>query len=50
MAKYVKTTRGLIPMEDYLEIAAMKYGYDSYEQLKNDGLGIDVSENDIIEK
>lgn len=46
--KYVKTNIGNVPYEDYLEMEASRYGYDSYEAMKKDGLGIDISEKDII--
>ena len=46
--KYVRTNIGNVPYEDYLEMEASKYGYDSYEDMKKDGLGIDISEKDII--
>lgn len=48
--KYVKTTRGLIPLDDYLEICAMQHGFHSYEELKEDGYSIEIPESDIIEK
>lgn len=48
--KYVKTTRGIIPMEDYLEIHAVQHGFHSYEELKEAGYSIEIPESDIIEK
>ena len=36
----VKTNYGEIPIEDYLEMEASSYGYDSYEELYNDGYRI----------
>lgn len=47
--KYVKTNIGNVPLEDYLDIKASQYGYDSYEDLVADGARIDVAEEDIIE-
>lgn len=44
MKQYVKTTCGTMPLEDYLDITAMKYGYSSYEELKEDGLSIEIPE------
>lgn len=48
--KYVKTTRGLIPLDDYLEICAMQHGFHCYEELKEEGYSIEIPESDIIEK
>lgn len=48
MAQYIKTNQGLIPYEDYLDIMAYQYGYDSYQDLRAEGLIIVISENDII--
>ena len=36
--KMVQTNMGKIPLEDYLEIVAMQYGFDSYEELCSEGL------------
>lgn len=33
----VETNMGLIPLEDYQDIVAWQYGYDSYEEMKKDG-------------
>lgn len=43
MKQYVETT-SIMPLEDYLDITAMKYGYNSYEELKEDGLSIEIPE------
>ena len=48
--KYVKTTRGLMPLDDYLEIRAMQHGFHCYEELKEEGYSIEIPESDIIEK
>ena len=50
--KYVKTTRGLMPLDDYLEICAMQHGFHSYEELKEEGysISIEILESDIIEE
>lgn len=40
----VKTNVGRMPLEDYLEIVASQHGYDSYEDMKADGLYVDTSE------
>lgn len=37
----VKTNLGDIPIDDYLDIKACQYGFDSYEDLKEAGLMID---------
>lgn len=42
--KYVKTNMGDIPLEDYYEIKAHEYGYDSYADMKAEGLGISEPE------
>lgn len=33
----VNTNIGEMPLEDYLEIMALQYGFDSYEDLINQG-------------
>lgn len=38
--KHVKTNMGSMPLEDYYDIVAMQHGYDSYEDMKKDGLSI----------
>lgn len=38
----VRTNIGEIPAEDYLEIKAMSYGYDSYKELLEDKLIIEM--------
>lgn len=40
----IETNIGLISVEDYLEIIAQQYGYSSYEELRADGLIIDLDE------
>ena len=46
--KYVKVWIGdrltKMPLEDYLEIQANKYGFDSYEELRAAGYAIDIPE------
>lgn len=44
MAKYVNTNVGLMPVEDYLEIKAVQYGFESYEDMKAQGYKIDVEQ------
>lgn len=38
----VRTNIGEIPAQDYLEIKAMSYGYDSYKELLEDKLIIEI--------
>lgn len=38
--KHVETNMGNMPLEDYYDIVAMQHGYDSYEDMKKDGLSI----------
>lgn len=40
--RMINTNMGHIPLEDYLEIVASQYGYDSYEDLKKDGYIIEI--------
>ena len=40
---YVSTNMDLIPKDDYLEIVALQAGYNSYEDMKKDGITIDDS-------
>lgn len=42
----VCTNMGIMPIEDYLDIAAMQYGFDSYEDLCAHGLSIDLPEEE----
>ena len=42
--KTVKTNIGVIPIEDYLEIKAMQYGFDNYEEMRNEGYTIILEE------
>ena len=40
--KLVLTNMGSMPLEDYLEIRACQYGFSSYEEMKEDGLSIEI--------
>ena len=40
----IKTNMGSIPIEDYLEIMALQYGFESYENMKSEGYIIEISE------
>lgn len=43
---YIKTTSGIMPLEDYLDIRAESYGFSDYEELKNEGYSIEIPESD----
>ena len=47
MNDMVATNIGLIPKEDYLDIMAMQYGFESYEDLKKAGYKINVKGDDF---
>lgn len=47
--KGIKTNIGVMPLEDYFDIMASKYGYDSYEEMRADGLSVSVHEDDLVE-
>lgn len=36
----IKTNLGEIPNEDYLDMLAIQYGFDSYEDMKSQGYDI----------
>ena len=38
----INTNMGKIPLEDYLEIQAISLGFESYEDLKNQGFNLEV--------
>ena len=42
MSRLVNTNMGIIPLEDYLEIKAIELGFDSYDDLKDNGFTIEV--------
>ena len=48
--KYVKTSQGLIPMDEYLDIQAIQYGYSNYADLRKHGYIINIYESDIVEE
>ena len=43
----IQTNIGLIPVNDYLEIKAMQYGFNSYEEMRNEGYYILLNNNDL---
>lgn len=47
--KGVKTNMGVMPMADFLEIKASQYGYDSYEEMRADGISVSIHEEDLVE-
>lgn len=47
MNDMVATNIGLIPKEDYLDIMAMQYGFESYGDLKKAGYEINVKGDDF---
>lgn len=42
MERMIPTNMGKMPLEDYMEIKAMQLGFDSYEDLKNQGFDLEV--------
>ncbi len=42
--KMIKTNVGEMPIEDYLYIRAIQYGFDSYEDLVSQGYSFDIPE------
>lgn len=46
MSDVISTNMGVLAIEDYLDIVAMQYGFDSYEDLQAHGFYIDLSEED----
>lgn len=48
--KYIKTSMGIIPLEDYLDIIAIENGFSDYEELRREGYNIEISDSDIIDE
>lgn len=48
--EYVKTNMGLVPLEDYYDICSRQMGFDSYEDLRDNGYSIDKPETITIEE
>ncbi len=44
----IDTNIGKMPVEDYIHIQAVQYGYDSYDDMKKDGLHIEIDKSIII--
>lgn len=47
---YIETNMGIIPVADYLEIRAIQSGFDSYEELCQEGYYIDIPDEWIIKE
>ena len=43
---YIETNIGQMPVEDYLDIKAMQYGFEDYEDMKKHGLYIDLEKEE----
>lgn len=44
MSRMIQTNMGEMPLEDYLDIRALKYGFSSYKELENEGFSIEIPE------
>ncbi|WP_371289218.1 hypothetical protein [Dorea sp.] len=44
MSRMIQTNMGEMPLEDYLDIRALEYGFSSYKELKNEGFSIEIPE------
>lgn len=42
---YIKTNKGIIPVDDYKEIVSVQNGFDSYEDMLSQGIDIDIEEH-----
>lgn len=49
-SEYVKTNMGLVPLEDYYDMCSRQMGFDSYEDLRDNGYSIDKPEIIAIEE
>lgn len=50
MGKMIETNMGIMPVEDYLDIMAMQYGFDDYKDLREHGMILDCPEAETYEK
>lgn len=41
----IKTNLGEIPEEDYLDMMAIQYGFDDYEDMRSQGYIIDIKKD-----
>lgn len=46
----VKTNIGLIPESDYLDMMAMQYGFENYEDMRSEGYYIELPDNQECDK
>ena len=46
--KFVKTNQGLVPLEDFLDIKADQLGYDSYEEMQEDGYCLTLADENLV--
>lgn len=44
MSRMIQTNMGEMPLEDYLDILALEYGFSSYKELENEGFSIEMPE------
>ena len=44
MSRMIQTNLGEMPLEDYLDIRALEYGFSSYKELENEGFSIEIPE------
>lgn len=44
MSRMIQTNMGEMTLEDYLDIRALEYGFDSYKELEKAGLSIEIPE------
>ena len=44
MSRMIQANMGEMTLEDYLDIRALEYGFDSYKELKKAGLSIEIPE------
>lgn len=47
LEKFVKTNVGNIPLNDYLEIKATQNGFDSYKEMREEGVSIDIPKTNL---
>lgn len=42
MSRMIQTNMGEMPLQDYLDIRALEYGFDSYKELEKAGFSIKI--------
>lgn len=50
MSRVIQTNMGEMPLEDYLDIRALEYEFDSYKELKKAGFSIEIPERNKEKK